>query len=124
MSGALRTRLDPATYRDDVACEVRLEADPRDAQAERSSEWISERLLARLRHLALAYELPLLARLPTDGELVGYPDVQLRSLEDELAFLFDIVSDKVLLDAVAPFQAMIKRALHDPRGWTLVVETQ
>jgi hypothetical protein len=115
-------RLDAATYRDDVVCEVRLEPDPRDEQASRVNEWISEKLLSRLRNLALAYELPLLSRLPVGGHVV-YPEVQLASVEDELAFLFEVVSDRVLLDAIAPLHAMLGRAMHHPRGWTLHVET-
>ena len=51
-----------------------------------------------------------------------YPEVQLVSVEDELAFLFEVVSDRVLLAAIAPMREMIKRAMHDPRGWSLVVE--
>jgi hypothetical protein len=83
--------------------------------------WISERLLARLRHLALAYELPLLSRLPGDGA-IAYPEIQLLSLEAELAFLFEVVTDPVLLHGIAPMRDMIKRATHEPRGWLLVVE--
>jgi hypothetical protein len=43
-------------------------------------------------------------------------------VEDELAFLFEIVTDQALLQAIAPIQAMISRATNEPRGWSLVVE--
>jgi hypothetical protein len=84
-------------------------------------DWISERLLARLRHLALAYDLPLLSRLPGDGA-IAYPEIQLPSVEAELAFLFEVVTDHVLLQGIAPMREMIRRAMHEPRGWSLVVE--
>jgi hypothetical protein len=114
-------RLDANAYRDDVQCQLRLKPDPRDEGREPIEGWISERLLARLRHLALAYELPLLARLPSDGSRV-FPEVQIPSLEEELAFVFSIVTDQVLLDAIAPLREMIRVATHHPRGWSLVVD--
>lgn len=84
-------------------------------------DWISERFVVRLRHLALAYDLPLLSRLPADGE-IAYPEVQLSSGEDELAFVFELVADQALLRAIVPMREMIRRARHEPRGWSLVVE--
>ena len=83
--------------------------------------WISERLLGRLRHVALAYELPLLGRLPGNGS-IAYPEIQLGSLEDELEFLFDVLSDEVLLEAISPMREMIRKAGREPRGWSLMVE--
>jgi hypothetical protein len=121
MRKAYENRLNASTYRDDVQCQLRLQPDPRDEGRAPIVSWISERLLARLRHLALAYDLSLLARLPSDGSIV-YPEVQLASVEDELAFLFEVVSDQVLLAAIAPMRELIRRAMHDPRGWSLVVE--
>ena len=115
-------RLLDETYRDDVACEVRLQPDPRDEGTPAVSGGISERLLARLRYLGIAYELSLLARLPDSGQVI-YPEIQLVLLDDELAFIFDVVSDQALLRAVAPFRECIDRAKRDPRGWSLVVET-
>jgi len=114
-------RLNAGTYRGDAQCRVRLAPDPRDENCEPTVSSISVRLLARLRHLAIAYELPLLGRLPISGSF-AYPEIQLASMEDELAFLFDVVSDSVLLEAITPIRRMITRAAHDPRGWSLVVE--
>jgi hypothetical protein len=114
-------RLDVSSYARDVQCQLRLQPDPRDEGREPIEGWISERLLARLRHLGFAYELPLLARLPTVGAAT-YPEVQLSSIEDELVFLFGVVSDQVLLEAIAPLQEMIRVALRHPRGWSLIVE--
>jgi hypothetical protein len=93
-------------------CELRLGPDPRDEGATCAVGWMSERLLARLMHLGRGYELPLLSRLAR----------RTARLEDELAFLFEVVSDKALLDAIRPLHEMIARALHNPRGWTLHVE--
>jgi hypothetical protein len=114
-------RLDASSYRNDVQCHLRLQPDSRDEGRGPIEGWISERLLARLRHLGLAYELPLLARLPSDGTGL-YPQVQIASLEEELAFVFSIVTDQALLDAIAPLREMIRVAMHHPRGWSLVVE--
>jgi hypothetical protein len=114
-------RLDVSTYRNDVQCQLRLQPDPRDEGREPIEGWISERLLGRIRHLGSAYELPLLARLPSVGTAT-YPEVQLASMEGELAFLFSVVSDRVLLDAIAPLREMIRVAMHHPQGWSLVVE--
>lgn len=83
--------------------------------------WIAERLLARLKHLGLAYDLPLLKRVPSVGVEI-FPEIQLQSLEDELAFLFSVISDNVLLNAIAPLREMIKVATHHPGGWFLRVE--
>jgi hypothetical protein len=56
-----------------------------------------------MRHLGLAYELPLLGRLPSRGTTT-YPEIQFGSIEDELAFLFGVVSDEALLQAIAPMR--------------------
>jgi len=122
MPNPYQNRLDAGEYEDDVQCKLRLEPHPRDESGQRAIEgWISDRLLARLSCLARAYELPLLARLPATG-LVTYPQVQLSSIEDELELLFKVVSDNVLLDALAPMREMIQRATRDPRGWSLIAE--
>ena len=115
-------RLNADSYRDDVRCEIRLQPDPRDETCGPVVDWVSERLLSPLRHLALAYELPLLGRLPGHGK-VGYPETQLSTLEEELGFLSSVVSDQVLLAAIRPMRDMIEKAQHDPRGWSLIVET-
>jgi len=44
-------------------------------------------------------------------------------MEDELAFLFRVVSDPMLLEAIAPMREMIRVTMHHPRGWSLVVES-
>jgi hypothetical protein len=115
-------RTDAKTYLDDVQCQFRLQPHPRDEGSKPIEVWISERLLARTRHLGQAYELPLLSRLPSAGATT-YPEIQLASMEDELAFMFSVVSDQVLLDAIDPIREMLRVAMHDPRGWSLIVET-
>jgi hypothetical protein len=122
MQNAYDNRLDMGTYGGDVQCQLRLQPHPKDEGREPIVNWISERLMARLRHLGLAYELPLLARLPDIGT-IAYPEIQLVSVEDELAFLFHVVSDPALLEAIAPMRRMITMAVHERRGWSLVVET-
>ena len=122
MTNTHENRLDASTYSDDVQCQLRLQPDPRDEDTKPAEAWLAERLLARLRNLALAYELPLLSRLPTSGATT-YPEIQLGSIEDELAFLFRVVSDPVLLEAIAPMREMIRVAMQHPRGWSLVVES-
>lgn len=114
-------RLEAASYGSDVQCQLRLVRDPREELSEPVEGWIAQRLLARLKHLALAYELPLLTRLPSLGVEI-YPELQVQELEDELAFLFSVMSDDVLLKAIAPLREMIRVATHDPRGWFLRVE--
>jgi hypothetical protein len=122
MQNAYDNRLDMGTYGGDVQCQLRLQPHPKDEGREPIVNWISERLMARLRHLGLAYELPLLARLPAIGT-IAYPEIQLVSVEDELAFLFHVVSDPALLEAIAPMRRMITMAVHERREWSLVVET-
>jgi hypothetical protein len=114
-------RLEAASYADDVQCPLRLLRDPRDERSDPVEGRIAERLLARLKHLGLAYELPLLKRLPSTG-VESYPENQVQELEDELAFLFGVISDDVLLKAIAPLRQMIGLAMHDPRGWLLRIE--
>lgn len=121
MDKAYENRLTAGSYREGVQCQLRLQPDPRDESRQPMEGWISERLLARLRHLALAYDLPLLSRLPANGA-IAYPEIQLPSVEDELAFLVEIVTDQALLHAIAPIQEMIRRATNEPLGWSLVVE--
>jgi len=122
MSDAYRDRLAGETFAGDIKCEVRLQPDPRDEGVVGTNARISERLLARLQHLGLAYDLQLLARLPSHGQ-VAYPENQLPLLEDELAFLLDVISDPALLRATLPIRDLIGQAKRDPRGWSLVVET-
>jgi hypothetical protein len=123
MASSYQDRVSVDAFKDDVECEVRLEPNPKDDSTTGSNAWIPERLLARLRCLGLAYELPLLSRLPSNGQ-TSYPEVQLAVLEDELVFLFEVVSDEALLRATLPVRDLIGRAKQDPRGWSLVVETQ
>lgn len=114
-------RLEAASYESDVQCHLYLLPDPRDESSKSIEGWMSKRLLGRLRHLGQAYELPLLKRLPSSGAQF-YPEVQLREIEEELAFLFSIVTDDALLKATSPMREMIRVAVHDPRGWILQVE--
>ena len=116
-------RLDPARYSDDEPFQVRLEPHPRDqgASASAMEAWIAERLVDRLRHVALAYELPLLGRLPVTDSM-SYPEIQLAAVEDELEFILEVVSDHVLREALAPLRHMIGAAIRNPRGLSLVVE--
>ena len=122
MQNGHEDRLTTESYQNDVRCELRLQPHPRDEGRDPIVGWISERLLARLRYLALAYELSLLGRLPSQGS-IAYPEIQFDSLEDEFAFLFDVISDRALLEAIAPMREMIRTAKHEPRGWSLMVET-
>ena len=122
MSGVYDIKLRAATYRDDVVCEIRLHRHPKDESREPLVAWMSERLLQRLRHLALAYDLSLLGRLPGSGSIT-YPEIQLDAIEDELAFLFGVVSDEALLEAVSPIRELIRKAQHECRGCSLSVET-
>lgn len=114
-------RLKASTYADDVEFQVRLNPDPRDEQAATTEAWISERLLNRLRHIGLAYELPLLSRLPADGQW-SYPEVQCSSLEREIVFLLNLVADPLLAAATEPLLNMVRAAIREPRGLTLTVE--
>jgi len=114
-------RLEMASYADDVQCQLSLRRDPRVEHSEPIEGWISERLLARLKHLGAAYELSLLKRLPS-GCSQWYPDIQVQDLEDELAFLFTVVSDDALLEAIAPLREMIKVAIRGA-GWSLKIES-
>ena len=114
-------RLEAASYADDVRCQLSLRRDPRVENSEPIDGWISERLLARLKHLGAAYELSLLKRLPSGGSEF-YPDIQVQDLEDELAFLFNVISDDVLLEAIAPLREMIKVAMRSS-GWSLLIKS-
>ena len=121
--GRFEDRMRPATYADDVECEIRLEPDPRDERQSVRSSWISERLLARIRFLALAYELPLLGRIPATGA-TAYPGTQMESLEDELEFIGTIVEDALLFDALKPVTEFIARIKKEARGGSLTIETR
>jgi hypothetical protein len=121
MDGSFADRLLNETYSDDVVCELRLTPNPRDESREPVNTWISERLLGRLRHLGSAYELPLLGRIPRNGTTT-YPEVQIPSLEDELAFIFEVVADPVLLHAIAPLRELLRLIKYEARGSSLTVE--
>jgi hypothetical protein len=115
-------RLAAASYSSDVQCQLRLVRDSRVEHSQPVEGRMSKRLLARLKHLGLAYEVSLLKRLPSPGVEV-YSDIQVEELEDELAFLFSVVSDDVLLAAISPLREMIRVATHDPGGWVLRIES-
>jgi hypothetical protein len=122
MKRALNDRLDAQKYADDEKCQVRLLSAPRDEQAMIADCWIPERLLSRLRHLGQAYELPLLSRLPVNGEW-SYPKVQCPVLEDEILFVLSTVDDPLLARVTEPVLALVRRATRDHRGHCIVVET-
>jgi hypothetical protein len=116
-------RFDDQRYREDEACRIFLQPDPRDkAEPNFEEVWISERLLERLRHLGLAYELPLLSRISSTEDWT-YPELQAVSLERELAFLMNHVSDPWLGAVLQPFAALLTEAMRHPRGRSIVVET-
>jgi hypothetical protein len=115
MPGPFTNRLDGTRYPNDEPCQLRLEPHPRDEQGQAAVGRISERLLDRLKYLAVAYELPLLSRLPNHGQVM-YPEIQIESIEDELTFLFEIVSDQALLEAIAPLRGMIGKSKMNPCG--------
>jgi hypothetical protein len=115
------------TYGNDPRYEVRLVPNPQDVAAQPpESAWIPERLVLRLRHLALAYELPLLSRVPIcgrpDDETWTYPEQQLVRLEEEWAFLADRMKDDLLVGAFSPVLSLLAHGQVHPRGWSLVVE--
>ncbi|MFH0901143.1 MAG: hypothetical protein V2A73_10995 [Pseudomonadota bacterium] len=121
MPEPLTDRLDAATYEGDVPFHIRLVPDPRDEQTPEVETWLSERLLRRLRHLGLAYELPLLSRLPV-AEPWSYPEVQCAQLEDEIIFLLNLVADPALRESTEALLGLIRQAIREPRGRTLTVE--
>jgi hypothetical protein len=69
--------------------------------------------------------LPLLSRLPAahDYEEWTYPEVQAVSLERELAFLLQHISDPLLSTALRPFAALLTAAMRHPGGRSIVVES-
>jgi hypothetical protein len=62
-----------------------------------------------MRYLGPVYGLSLLARLPSTGATT-YPEIQRASMDDELAFLFGVVSDQALVDTIAPVRDMLRVA--------------
>lgn len=121
MGSRFADRLVGETYSEDVLCQIRLDPDPRDEGRGRQEAWISERLLARLRFLGLAYELPLLSRVPQNGSTT-YPEIQISPLDDELSFLCELITDPALLHAVRSLGDLLRIARHEPRGWSLTIE--
>ena len=115
-------RLSQDRYKNDVQCTIRLQPDPRDELRSAMTVPIPYRLLGRLRCLGQAYELPLLSRLPGNGH-AAYHVTQMASLEDELAFVCEVVDDADLLEVLQLLGEHIGEARHRPRGWSLVFES-
>jgi len=116
-------RFQSQRYRNDEPCRVFLQPDPRDEESPPTNEfWVPERLVERLHHLGLAYELPLLSRVSSTEDW-SYPEVQAFSLQRELAFLMAHVSDPLLAAALEPFEALLTESIRHPRGRSIVVET-
>ncbi len=101
MADAFTNRFDPDSFARDPRILIRLGSVSRCEEVAPTEAWISERLLQRLRHLGLAFELPLLSRLPAGTGRWFYPDEQLDALADELALVVERVSDPALGSALA-----------------------
>jgi hypothetical protein len=119
--GKYDDRFDAQHTHDEEPCRFSMSPDARDEDAPVLEAWIPLFLCKRPRHLALAYELPLLSRLPTRGDWT-YPEIQCPELLDEIAFLFDHVSDPLLTSAMQPVSTMISAGYGEQRGRSLVVE--
>jgi len=118
-------RFDDARYVNDVSYLIRLQPNSLDEKGLKQEVCVPERLMHRLVYLAIAYELPLLSRLPVaeDYEEWTYPEVQAVSLERELAFLLQRVSDPLLTTVLRPFTTLVTAAIRHPHGRSIVVET-
>ncbi|MBT8469747.1 MAG: hypothetical protein KJN97_13460 [Deltaproteobacteria bacterium] len=89
-------RIHAERYENDEPFAFRIEPGGQ-AGAERFAFDVSERLVDRLRCIAIGYDLPLLSRLPVCGdENWEYPAIQAVSLQRELAFIVAHVSDPLL----------------------------
>lgn len=103
-------RLDPATYADDVLVGV-YESDP----GEPDALWLSERLMARLVHAAIGYELHTLPML-AQNEPLTLNRARTESLEHEIAFVGERLDDPVAAQTVMALSAYISERLRRP-GW-------
>lgn len=117
-------RIHAERYENDEPFSFRVESRGR-AGTERLGFDASERLVDRLRCIALGYDLPLLSRLPVCGdENWEYPAVQTVSLQRELAFIAAHVSDPLLeRTLLRPLAALVSTAARNPTsGGCITVE--
>jgi len=122
MAEPFTNRFDPDSFAQDPRVLIRLGSVSRCEAVAPTEAWISERLLQRLRHLGLAFELPLLSRLPAGTGRWFYPDEQLDSLADELALVAERVSDPALGPALASLNPLFHRRGRCPGSWQPMVE--
>jgi hypothetical protein len=100
-------RLDPATYAQDEPVGAGTSPD--------FSGWVyvSDRLFARMQHLARAYDLHVLPGLhPYDRNELDHD--RTASLIDELEFLTEVVNDPVLLEAITVLRNAASLATRNP----------
>ena len=95
--------------------------DPRVDRQVKTDVYVAERLYFRLWHLAEAYQLPLLGRLPRTATF-SFPCEQFPGLSDEISFLLDVVNDPLLANAVAPLGELLQPRGLSGYGWRLDVE--
>lgn len=117
-------RIHAERYENDEPFSFRIEPGGRVGD-ERVAFDVSERLVDRLRCIALGYDLPLLSRLPVCGdENLEYPAVQAVSLQRELAFIVAHVSDPLLeRTLLRPLAALVSTAARSPTsGGSITVE--
>lgn len=119
MADAFTNRFDPDSFAQDPRVLIRLGSVSRCEAVAPTEAWISERLLQRLRHLGLAFELPLLSRLRVGTGRWFYPDEQ---LADELALVVERVSDPALGSALASLNPLFHRRGRCPGSLQLMVE--
>lgn len=117
-------RMHAETYENDEPFSFRI--DPRGRAGEARFEfYVSERLVDRLRSIAIGYDLPLLSRLPFCGdENYEYPAIQALSLQRELSFIVAHVSDPLLeRTLLRPLAALVRTAARKPSdGVCITVE--
>jgi hypothetical protein len=83
--------------------------------------WVPERLLGRLRFLAKAYELHLLAVVDlTDSTRFNH--VQCQNMLDELGFISAIIHDPLISDLIANLSRLITRCVHGHGSLEVVIE--
>ena len=108
-------RIHAERYENDEPFSFRIEPSGR-AGAERFAFEVSERLVDRLRCIAIGYDLPLLSRLPVCGdENWEYPAIQAVSLQRELAFIVAHISDPLLeRTLLRPLEALVWTVARNP----------
>ncbi|MES2640675.1 MAG: hypothetical protein V4850_14365 [Myxococcota bacterium] len=121
MPDELSDRFDASRYSEDEEASFSLRLDPRAGRVVPLDLLLSERLLHRLRHLGLAYEMPLLSRLPASGKWF-YPEEQIDPLSDEIAFVLRVVDDPLLTATLAELSRILQPRGRSRLGWQLRVE--